>query len=71
MENNNLPFDPILRWPDIHKITGLARNTVHTLARNGRFPKPFKLSANGRASGWLLSEVQAWQQSRLAERDSA
>ena len=70
MTNQNLAIDQMLRWPEIHKITGLARNTVHSMARQGRFPKPLKLSANGRASGWLLSEIQIWQQDRLAARDT-
>lgn len=64
-------IDPILRFPEVHKITGLARSTVHALAAKGLFPKPLKLSANGRASGWLLSEINSWAQSRLTERDSA
>ena len=62
-------LDQLLRSPEIHKITGLARNTVHSMVRKGQFPKPLKLSANGRASGWLLSEIQNWQQDRLAARD--
>lgn len=64
-------IDPILRFPEVHKVTGLARSTCHALAAQGKFPRPIKLSVNGRASGWLLSEINAWAQSRLSERDSA
>lgn len=66
---NYAGIDPILRWPDIKKITGLGRSTIHNLASKGLFPKPIKLSANGRASGWVSSEVQQWLKSRQAERD--
>lgn len=65
------PFnEQILRWPEVQAITGIARNTAHTLARTNKFPKPIKLSVNGRASGWLLSEIQAWLQSRIEERNA-
>jgi len=49
--------DRILRWPEVHKRTGLCRSHVHDLAKKGSFPKPIKLG--GRASGWLESEVNA------------
>lgn len=63
-------YDPVLRWPEVHKITGIARNTAHTLARSNppKFPKPIKLGE--RSSGWLLSEINAWLQGRIAERDA-
>lgn len=61
--------EQILRFPEVHKVTGLARSTVHALVAKGRFPAPIKLSTNGRASGWLLSEINSWLQSRLSERD--
>lgn len=64
-------IDPVLRFPEVHKLTGLARSTIHALAAQGKFPRPIKLSANGRASGWLQSELSIWMQSRLSERDSA
>jgi len=64
-------IDPILRFPEVQKVTGLARSTIHAMAAQGRFPRPIKLSANGRASGWLQSELNIWMQSRLLERDSA
>ena len=35
--------------------------------QQGRFPKPIKLGKRG--SAWLVSEVDAWLQSRIDERD--
>ena len=69
MTNTITGIDTILRWSDIKKVTGLGRTTVHSMVRQGKFPKPIKLSENGRASGWISSEVQKWLDSRLAARD--
>lgn len=66
--NTEVKFDPILKCADVQNMTKLGRNTIYTLARNGQFPAPFKLTPNGRASGWLMSEVLAWQQERIASR---
>ena len=40
---------------------------VYKLVSLGRFPKPIKLGERG--SGWLVSEVDAWLQSRVDQRD--
>jgi len=40
---------------------------VYKLVSLGRFPKPIKLGERG--SGWLTSEIDAWLQSRVDERD--
>ena len=40
---------------------------VYKLVSLGRFPKPIKLGERG--SAWLLSEVDAWLQSRVDLRD--
>jgi prophage regulatory protein len=56
-----------LRRPEVIRLTGLPRSTLHDLICAGRFPKPIHLSANRR--GWLEDEVRAWQQERIAERD--
>ena len=40
---------------------------VYKLVSLGRFPKPIKLGERG--SGWLVSEVDAWLQSRVDARD--
>lgn len=37
------------------------------LEKKGRFPKRIRIGEN--RVGWLLSEVQAWLQSRIAERN--
>ncbi|MDB6063322.1 MAG: hypothetical protein JWM78_3425 [Verrucomicrobiaceae bacterium] len=62
--------DCVLRFDEVHQKTGLCRAHVHALAAQGRFPKPLKLVPGGRASGWLLSEINQWITDRIAERDS-
>lgn len=64
------PGDCILRFAEVRQKTGLCRAHVHSLAAQGRFPKPLKLVPGGRASGWLLSEIDAWIAERAAARNS-
>ena len=40
---------------------------IYKLVSLGRFPKPIKLGERG--SGWLTSEIDAWLQSRVDQRD--
>lgn len=57
-----------LRRADVERATGFSGATLYRLAALGRFPKPMKIGA--RASAWLESEVQAWVDARIAERDN-
>lgn len=65
-----LPGDCVIRFDEVRQKTGLCRAHVHALASQGRFPKPLKLVPGGRASGWLLSEINEWIAERVAARDS-
>lgn len=60
-----LPLAPqseaILRLPAVMATVGLKRTTVYDLIQRGRFPPPIKLTRC--ASGWRVSEVQAWLKS--------
>lgn len=51
-----------IREPECRQITGLCRTTRYMMEKEGKFPTRRKLG--GRAVGWLLSEVTAWQHSR-------
>ena len=53
--------DRTIREPECRQITGLCRTTRYMMEKEGTFPARRKLG--GRAVGWLLSEVIAWQQS--------
>jgi prophage regulatory protein len=56
----------ILRLPELRKRIGLGRSSIYALVKQGSFPRPIPLSA--RAVGWSAAEVEAWLQSRAAER---
>ena len=65
---NTQPVLPrILRWPKVHDKVDLCRSHVHQLVSKGEFPAPIKLTPNGRASGWVESEVDAWIEQRIAD----
>jgi prophage regulatory protein len=59
----------IIRKPKTLEKTGLSRSRLYAEIQAGRFPKPVKLSA--RAVGWIESEVDAWIESKIAEREAA
>ncbi|MCS4327475.1 AlpA family phage regulatory protein [Klebsiella aerogenes] len=52
----------VIREDECRQLTGICRTTRYMMEKEGNFPARRKLG--GRAVGWLLSEVSAWQQSR-------
>ncbi len=63
----------LVRMPELMALTGLARPTVYKLLqRDPTFPKPVKLSdstARNAPVGFVLGEVQAWIEGRIAARE--
>lgn len=57
----------ILRLTEVTARTGLSRSTIYRLVSIGSFPRPINLGS--RSVGWLESEVQAWLDGRIAQRD--
>jgi prophage regulatory protein len=55
--HSHLP-DRILRWPQVHAMTGLSRSEVWRRERDGRFPRRRKLGPQ--QVGWLMSELVRW-----------
>lgn len=51
-------MDRIAKEKEVLTISGLSRSSVYRLAAEGRFPRPVKIGR--KASGWLLSDIQAW-----------
>ncbi|CAM7422813.1 AlpA family transcriptional regulator [Phytobacter diazotrophicus] len=64
MNVNQQITERTIREPECRQITGLCRTTRYMMEKDGKFPARRKLG--GRAVGWLLSEITAWQQSRKA-----
>lgn len=60
----SLPIERVIREAECRQLTGICRTTRYMMEKEGQFPARRKLG--GRAVGWLLSEVAAWQLSRKA-----
>lgn len=78
MNSSLPPFDPantLIRMPEVEAITGFARATIYKrLKDDSTFPRPVPLSnskSRGAPVGFVLSEVQAWVQLRIASREEA
>lgn len=57
----------LLRLPEVRALTGLSRSEIYR-RMGADFPQPVKLGE--RASAWVLQEVMAWCQARVAARDA-
>jgi prophage regulatory protein len=66
--NTNMP-NTIFKAPEVLKIARVSRNTLETMISNGQFPAPIRLSK--KSIGWVSGEIQAWIDSKIAERDAA
>lgn len=60
--SNMITTDRLIREKECAEITGLARTTRWELEQRGEFPRRVKISA--RASGWRLSQLQTWLESK-------
>lgn len=64
----------LIRLPALLKLTGLSKSTVYARLQEGSryydpsFPKPVKLSTNGRIVAWILPEVEKWIENLMAFR---
>lgn len=56
----------LLRLPQVIKLTGLSRDTIYRMVREGRFPQHIKVSE--RASRWRADEVGNWLERLSSER---
>lgn len=69
MSNGDARHARILRLPQVLDMTGVSRSTIYLSIAAGRFPPPVALGE--RARGWIASEIDAWLDARVAERDLA
>jgi prophage regulatory protein len=61
-------LETILRKPEVLRATGLSHGQLYRFIAAGTFPRALKLGK--KASGWRLSEVSAWINSRPRETAS-
>lgn len=58
----------LIRLPEVIGQVGLSERTLYRYVASGTFPKPVKVGA---LSMWIGTEVEAWVEQRIAERDAA
>lgn len=65
----------LIRMPEVMRLTGMQRPTVYKRMKDDpTFPKPVPLTnstARGAPVAWVLGEVQAWVNGRIACRERA
>jgi prophage regulatory protein len=60
----------LLRLSQVMEITGLRKTSILEAVKENRFPRPIAILENGRATGWLESDINTWIQGRIAARDA-
>lgn len=58
----------LIRLPDVLDAVGLSERTLYRYVAAGVFHKLVKI---GSLSMWVASEIEAWVDNRIAERDAA
>lgn len=58
----------LIRLDEVKHKTGLSRSSIYQRIKEQSFPSCINLGAGGRSVGWLESEIDAWIESRIAER---
>lgn len=52
-----------MRRPAVLAAVGVSAATLQRMVARGEFPKPRRLSAEGRAVAWLRTDVERWAES--------
>ena len=60
----------MFRLRDLPQFVGLRRTQIGELIKAGQFPEPIPLTEGGRAVAWLEHDLIAWQNGRIAARNS-
>jgi len=66
----NAPQPQFYRLPQLKARLSVSGSSIWSWVKQGKFPKPVKLSEN--TTAWNAAEIDAWAQSRIAaSRQSA
>ena len=57
----------LLKLYEVAELLSVCKSQVYNLVKQGYLPKPIKIGKRG--SAWLVSEIDAWLQSRVDLRD--
>lgn len=60
-----MPEMILLDFETVSRKVGLSRKTIYCRIREGSFPRQLKI---GRASRWLMHEIDAWIEAVASER---
>lgn len=60
----------LIRIEDVIARTSLCRGSIYQLIAKSDFPKPVK-PTGGKRAAWVEAEVDAFIESRMAEREAA
>lgn len=63
--NNHLSNLELLRLKDVLKIIPVGKSTIWSWVKNGKFPKPFKISE--RTTVWKIEDIKSFRQESLLE----
>ena len=59
----------LIRLKSVLSRTGLTRSTLYLMMERNDFPKPLKIAE--RCVAWPESEIDAWIDSKIADREAA
>lgn len=54
------------RLPHLKEKLGVSGSSIWAWVRQGKFPKPVKLSKN--TTAWNAADIEAWAQSRISSQ---
>jgi len=60
----------LLRIKYVCETVSLSKSYIYQLVSKDQFPKPVQIVEGGSAKAWVESEVIAWVNSRIADRDN-
>jgi predicted DNA-binding transcriptional regulator AlpA len=57
----------VIRRPEIYAYAGVKKSKLEQLIKDGKFPKPIKMSEGGRAEGWFEDTLIDYQEKLRAK----
>jgi prophage regulatory protein len=57
----------LIKLPEVMAATSWSRPKIYAEMKEGNFPRPVRTGSQSVA--WVASEIEAWVEARIAERD--